>query len=44
MKNENRSHIMYMQDIQIAMSRITEYIANIDFIKFKKDYKTVGAV
>jgi len=35
---------MYLQDIQIAMSRIAEYIEHSDFIKFKQDYKTVDAV
>jgi len=35
---------MYLFDIQLAMSRIAEYIDNYDFDKFKKDYKTVDAV
>jgi len=35
---------MYLEDIQIAMNRIAEYIEGFDFIHFKRDYKTVDAV
>ena len=35
---------MYLQDIQIAMNRIAEYLENMDFREFKQDYKTVDAV
>ena len=35
---------MYLEDIQLSMSRISEYIDNLDFITFKRDYKTVDAV
>jgi uncharacterized protein with HEPN domain len=35
---------MYLEDIQIAMSRIVEYINGLEFIDFKRDYKTVDAV
>ena len=35
---------MYLDDIQIAMERIAEYIDGYDFDRFKKDYKTVDAV
>ncbi|MFC2106852.1 DUF86 domain-containing protein [Bacteroidota bacterium] len=35
---------MYLEDILIAISRIEEYIAELSFDKFKKDYKTVDAV
>lgn len=35
---------MYLQDIEIAMNRIAEYLENMDFKKFKQDYKTVDAV
>jgi len=35
---------MYLEDIQIAMERIAEYIQGLDFIHFKRDYKTVDAV
>jgi uncharacterized protein with HEPN domain len=41
---EARSHIMFLDDIQTAMSRIAEYIEGYDFERFKKDYKTVDAV
>ncbi|MBT3424694.1 MAG: DUF86 domain-containing protein [Bacteroidetes bacterium] len=35
---------MYLEDIQVAMSRIEEYIENLTFMNFKQDYKTVDAV
>jgi len=35
---------MFLQDIQLSMQRISEYIEGYDFIKFKLDYKTVDAV
>lgn len=35
---------MYLEDIQTAMSRIAEYIEELTFADFKKDYKTVDAV
>ena len=35
---------MYLEDIQIAMNRIAEYIEGLSFILFKRDYKTVDAV
>ena len=35
---------MYLTDIQIAMSRIAEYIKDYTFLEFKRDYKTVDAV
>lgn len=35
---------MYLIDIQIAMSRISEYIQDYTFPEFKRDYKTVDAV
>lgn len=44
MENKDRSHIMYLEDIQLSMSRISEYIDNLDFNSFKHDYKTVDAV
>lgn len=44
MKREERSHKMFLEDIQTAMSRIAEYIEGYDFEHFKKDYKTVDAV
>ncbi len=44
MKRENRTCLMYLEDIQIAMNRIAEYIEGLIFILFKRDYKTVDAV
>jgi len=44
MKKEERTYIMYLEDILSGMSRIAEYIEGYDFEKFKKDYKTVDAV
>ena len=44
MKKEKRTYILYLDDIQIAMSRIAEYIQGFSFIEFKRDYKTVDAV
>ncbi|MBK8806331.1 MAG: DUF86 domain-containing protein [Bacteroidales bacterium] len=35
---------MYLEDMNIAMERIAEYIYGYSFIKFKQDYKTVDAV
>lgn len=35
---------MFLEDIQLSMQRIAEYIEGFDFIKFKLDYKTVDAV
>jgi uncharacterized protein with HEPN domain len=43
-KKENRSYLMYLEDIQVAMIRIAEYIDGFTFIEFKRDYKTVDAV
>jgi uncharacterized protein with HEPN domain len=35
---------MYLEDIQLSMARVAEYIAGYDFNKFKQDFKTVDAV
>lgn len=35
---------MYLEDIQLSMSRIAEYLVGLDFDSFKRDYKTVDAV
>jgi uncharacterized protein with HEPN domain len=43
-RQDERTYIMFLNDIQIAMSRIAEYIKGYDFENFKKDYKTVDAV
>ena len=44
MKKKNRTYRMYIEDIQIAMIRIAEYIDGLSFIDFKRDFKTVDAV
>jgi len=44
LKKDNRTYIMYFEDIILAMDRIAEYIDGLSFIKFKRDYKTVDAV
>jgi uncharacterized protein with HEPN domain len=43
-KKEERTYCIYLEDIQLAMSRIAEYINGYTFIDFKRDYKTVDAV
>ena len=44
MEKEKLSYLMYLEDIQISLNRISEYIDGLDFISFKQDYKTVDAV
>jgi uncharacterized protein with HEPN domain len=44
LKKEGRSYGMYLDDILLAMIRISEYIEELSFLDFKKDYKTVDAV
>lgn len=44
MKKENRTYRIYLEDMNIAMERISEYIYGLSFIQFKRDYKTVDAV
>lgn len=44
MKKENRTYLMYLNDMNLAMDRITEYIHGHSFTQFKQDYKTVDAV
>jgi len=39
-----RTYLMYLEDIQLSISRISEYIADLDFVSFKRDYKTIDAV
>jgi len=43
-KKENRTYRMYLEDMNIAMERIAEYIHGFSFSQFKMDYKTVDAV
>ena len=44
MKKKDRTYNMYLDDLLIAMSRISDYITEHTFESFKKDYKTVDAV
>lgn len=44
MDKGKRSYRMYLEDMDIAMERIAEYIQGFSFIQFKHDYKTVDAV
>ena len=44
MKKEHRPYKMYLEDMNLAMERIAEYIADYTFIRFQEDYKTVDAV
>ena len=44
MKPSERDPILYLEDIVLSMQRVQEYIAGLDFIEFKADYKTVDAV
>jgi uncharacterized protein with HEPN domain len=43
MKKE-RTYRMFLEDMLIAMNRVTEYISGLTFTEFKQDYKTVDAV
>ena len=44
MKPNEWDNILYLEDIILAMDRIQEYISGLDFVNFKRDYKTVDAV
>ena len=35
---------MFLEDIQLSMERISEYIEGYDFPRFKEDYKTVDGM
>ncbi len=35
---------MYLDDILLSMNRIAEYIENLSYDEFRRDYKTVDAV
>jgi len=43
-KKDDRTYIMFLEDILSSMNRIAEYIDGYDFESFKRDYKTVDAV
>jgi len=44
LKKDGQKYLMYLEDMQLAMSRIAEYLQGYDYELFKKDYKTVDAV
>ena len=44
MKNQDRSYILFLEDIIVSMDRIQEYISNLDFASFKNSNITVDAV
>jgi uncharacterized protein with HEPN domain len=44
MNKENRTNIMYLENILLAINRISEYINSFYFQMFKQDFKTVDAV
>jgi uncharacterized protein with HEPN domain len=44
LKKEDRTYIMYLEDLLLAMVRIAEYIEGLTFHDFKIDYKTADAV
>jgi len=44
LKKEDYTHKMYLNDIQDAMHRISEYIIGYDFDTFRNDNKTIDAV
>ena len=37
----NREYLLYFQDILLSMERITEYIENIKFEDFRKNYSFI---
>lgn len=43
-QKNNRDFMYYLEDILLSLSRIEEYIQEMDFTDFKHDYKTVDAV
>jgi len=44
MNAANRRFDIYLEDILISISRIDEYIGEMDFIEFKRNYMIVDAV
>jgi uncharacterized protein with HEPN domain len=44
LKKEERTYILFLEDIFEAMNRISEYLEGYDLKRFKKDYKTADAV
>ncbi len=44
MKPSERDPILHLEDMELSMTRVKEYIQGLDFQHFKCDYKTVDAV
>jgi uncharacterized protein with HEPN domain len=44
LKPSERNPVLYLEDMALSMARVQEYIAGLDFQRFKWDYKTVDAV
>lgn len=44
MKPADRGDLLYLEDIDTAISRIEIYVTGMDFVSFKRDFKTVVAV
>jgi uncharacterized protein with HEPN domain len=44
MKKENRSFRMFLEDMQLSMVRISEYVDRLTFFEFEHDTKTIDAV
>jgi len=44
LKPSERNPILYLEDMELSMTRVKEYIEGLDFQHFKWDYKTVDAV
>jgi len=44
MMAKNRHFRLYIEDIELSMTRILEYVEGMDFLKFKQSYITVDAV
>ena len=44
MKKAKREYRMYLDDMNLSMARIAEYIQRMTFSDFKNDYKTADAV
>jgi len=43
-KKNPREYMMYLEDMNLAMKRVAEYIHGLSFSEFKTDYKTIDAV
>lgn len=44
MKPSERDPVLYLEDIELCIRRVQEYIDGLTFQQFKYDYKTVDAV